>query len=106
MIFGITKNKVYVDKYKSDCGCCKLNQQFDCLITSNYFHVLFIPTFPLGIETFLQCNFCKTIYTEKEIDYSLRKKMSEKIQIKTPIWQWIGSIMTLFIIAVLMFFAK
>lgn len=106
MIFGIRKSKIYNDTLKSDCGNCNLHQEFIYTVTSNYFHILFIPTFPLGMQNFLKCSFCKTTYIDKEIDLKIRRELKNKIQLKTPVWQWTGAILIALLIIYSRFIAK
>ncbi len=59
-----------------------------------YFHVFWIPFFPLGRKTFGECTHCKRTLAKSEFSQNLKDSFqANKSQIKRPVWHWSGLIL-------------
>ncbi len=62
ILFGRSSVKLKSGNILVNCENCDSDQEFTYLINSDYFHLYYIPTFPVGKSVIIQCPFCKTIY--------------------------------------------
>lgn len=74
------------------CGNCEKNVEFSYAISNNYFHLFFIPTFPIGKSVGLVCPVCKTVSRDSEINAPFRNelKAQNKEKIKVPFYHFAG----------------
>lgn len=74
----------------SHCNTGKLNLVY----TGSYFHIFWIPIFPLGKRGMTECPHCKQVLTEKEVGPQGRSYLhSQKAGVKTPITHFFGLIL-------------
>ncbi len=60
IIFGVrTSAFKVVDGYTYDCNHCQSTSSVNLLFASRYFHLFWIPVFPIGKTGISQCNHCK-----------------------------------------------
>lgn len=73
----------------SHCNTGKLNLVY----TGSYFHIFWIPIFPLGKKGMTQCPHCKQTLTERELAPQSRSYVnSQKSSAKTPLTHFSGLI--------------
>jgi zinc-ribbon family len=58
IIYGTSKVDVGVDEIMIECPSCEAQNFSDIMISSRYFHIFFMPIFPLSKETTIICKKC------------------------------------------------
>src|SRR5699024_8203837 len=97
-IFGIRNTAVFLQALKISCGHCQTNS-VQLLVYQNYFHLFWIPFFPLWKSTQSQCSHCKKVCKAREFDSALQQSAKEvKKQPSTPWWTWSLSFVLLLLI--------
>ncbi len=101
IIFGTRSSTLGTIAIKgTPCSHCGDNGSKRITVFGKYFHVFWIPTFPFGKSSVMECTHClKTIAqrdytTEQRIQYQ-----NAKGSIKTPIWHWAGLLLIAALIA-------
>jgi hypothetical protein len=98
----IGKTTIELGKLESDvekCYKCKTETKFTLVAQSSYFHIFFIPTFPLGIKGYAVCQNCKKRYSIDESSREIKNKYYGILpEPKSPIWQWSGIFLIIFLI--------
>jgi hypothetical protein len=56
--YGVKKATIGMDEFLVKCPSCEADQFADILITSNYFHIYFVPIFPFEKEANIVCQKC------------------------------------------------
>ncbi|WP_428982469.1 zinc-ribbon domain-containing protein [Pedobacter punctiformis] len=101
--FGTRSSTVLTEKLNY-CTCAHCQQQDTIYITaiSSYFHVFWIPVFPIGKKYYSYCTHCKQTLAQRQMPNEYRNSLTEIAQrAKTPIWHFIG----LFLISIPILFA-
>ena len=92
IIFGTRSKLLNAFGTQQTCNHCntgKLNEVY----TINYFHIFWIPMFPIGKKGMTQCPHCKQTLTERELDPQSRNYLhSQKGNAKTPLKYFAGLI--------------
>ena len=83
----------------SECGCI---ESIFVVPAQEYFHVFWIPMFPLVKKYTFICNNCGGEFTEPKKEIPLEVKR----QCKTPRWAFIGSVISVIAIVALVTFAE
>ncbi len=99
-LYGTNSSKINqrLKLKNTTCSHCGSNNSFSTTSYSKYFHLFFIPMFPIGKNHFAECSHCKKTFAEKDFSLEMKKSfMSEsKINpIKTPIIHRFGIILIL-----------
>ncbi len=82
------------------CPNCDNNTSMRYAIFGKYAHIYWIPTFPMGKETIVECNTCDKTYKLKELPDSIRQKFEfEKQGANIPVWYFSGAALIVAIIA-------
>lgn len=93
IIFGTRTKFLTSLATAQDCGYChsgKLNLAY----TIRYFHIFWIPMFPLGRQLMTQCPHCKQMLTEREIHPQTKANLfGQNISVKTPLKYYFGLIL-------------
>ncbi|MGN6437602.1 MAG: zinc-ribbon domain-containing protein [Agriterribacter sp.] len=98
LIYG--KRKARINKYTNNSNYCKACNAFDLNVNvyKEYFHVFFIPIFPIGDKTArIYCNSCGEPYRIE----SVQREYEESTKI--PIYLYSGTIIIAGLIAFLLF---
>ena len=98
VVYG-TKAKVLVtETVVEKCASCGKMNSVDVTVLQKYFHIFWIPCFPIGKTGASVCAHCKQTLALKEMPEAMRLAYSNlKAQTKTPIYMFSG----LFVIVVL-----
>lgn len=56
--YGVKNAGVGVDEFMIRCPSCEADQFADVMITSNYYHIYYIPIFPFEKEANVICHKC------------------------------------------------
>jgi len=71
-------------------------------IYGRYAHLYWIPTFPIGKKTIIECNSCKKTYNVANLPQAIKTKFEfEKQGARTPIWYFSGVIVIVCIIGLI-----
>lgn len=108
IIFGLratTIGSLKVDG--STCSYCQTTGTQQITEFGKYFHVFWIPVFPVGKKTFGECTHCRRTLKKKEFDPELKTIYKEnKAAIKRPIWHWSGLILLGLLVLLTFIWAK
>ncbi len=93
IIFGTKTKGISSTPVESSCESCNQSQQL-VHIFQKYFHIFWIPVFPLTKQTILECQHCKKTVLEKEMS-SQQKSISQpkRSAAKTPAYMFAGSVL-------------
>jgi hypothetical protein len=58
IIYGVRKATIGIDEFMVRCPACEADNFADVMITSNYYHVYYIPIFPFEKEVNIICEKC------------------------------------------------
>ena len=89
-----------------DCPHCSTNTSMTYSVFGKYAHVYWIPFFPVGKTTVVECNNCKRTYEFKELPEAIKTKLErekEKNPAKTPVWMFSGFGVVALLVALAMF---
>ena len=56
--YGVKHANIGMDEFLVKCPSCEADKYADVMITSNYFHICWIPIFPFEKEAHLICQEC------------------------------------------------
>ncbi len=108
IIFGLRASNIgslTVDNAK--CEYCENDGTQNITEFGRYFHIFWIPIFPLGRKTFGECCHCKRTIKKKEFNSELKRLYVEnKSTIRRPIWHWLGTILIGLFIVLIFILAK
>lgn len=89
------------------CPSCETQSSMTYAVFGKYAHIYWIPTFPVGKETVLECNHCKKTYALNELPEQIQNKFNlEKQGAGFPIWFFSGLAIIASIIAIVFFISK
>ncbi|WP_340201455.1 zinc-ribbon domain-containing protein [Ascidiimonas sp. W6] len=108
LIFGSRATNIGSLKIEnSQCEYCQTGRTQIITNYGMYFHIFWIPVFPLGNKTFGECTHCKRTFKKKEFNPELREIYDEKKwMIKRPIWHWLGLIYIILLIALIVIYSE
>ena len=75
-------------------------------IYGRYAHLYWIPTFPIGKKTIIECNSCKKTYNVTSLPQAIKTKFEfEKQGARIPVWHFSGAILIGCIIGLIGYFS-
>ena len=92
IIYGVKSNVIHeIDIKGTVCKNCDQAEPQEITVLSKYFHIYWIPFFPISKEVVSECtNCCKTI-SQREFPNSLKQQYNlHKQSYKSPLWYWSG----------------
>ncbi|WP_316804939.1 zinc-ribbon domain-containing protein [Pedobacter nototheniae] len=93
--FG-TRNSTILTEKLADTSCTYCKEQDTVFITvfSSYFHIFWIPIFPVGKKYFSHCLHCKQTLSRNQMPFTYKDGIAEiSKRAKVPLWQFIGLIL-------------
>lgn len=92
IIYGTRSSHLHSEQLTQEkCPNCDAKGSVYAGIFSRYFHVFWIPFFPIGKSAVTQCQTCKHAMKEREMPVSFRNFISEaKSRIAVPRWHFSG----------------
>ena len=91
LIFGTGSRLLVQFLIAQKCGHCSNVETVHIYVFQKYFHIFWIPFFPIGQRTVSQCTFCKEVREPNQMPESYIEALSDiKQQAKTPWWAFIG----------------
>ena len=108
IIFGLRASNIGSVKVDgSTCSYCENSGTQNITQFGRYFHIFWIPVFPLGKSTFSECDHCKRTVRKREFTTELKDVFnSNKSAIKRPVWHWTGLILIGFLVTTFYVLAK
>jgi len=85
----------YLVYTNNKCRCCEAEDSITVLPYHGYFHLFWIPTFPVGTQYEIACQKCNTQYNKYQIEID----KDTKKEIKKPVWLFSGLFIILTFIA-------
>ncbi len=58
LLYGVKKANIRIDEFMVKCPSCEVDAYADIMITSNYYHIWYIPIFPFEKEANIICQKC------------------------------------------------
>lgn len=58
LIYGVQKTAIGIDEVLEKCPSCESDTFCDLFLTSDYYHMFYIPIFPIGKEVSIFCKKC------------------------------------------------
>lgn len=103
VIFGTRTTYLKDIHYNEDdvCPHCNNSHTFIIKTQGSYFHIFWIPFFPLSKKQELHCTHCKKVYSISALPQTVRVKVNRIVAqsgVKRPLWHGCGCL----IIAVFM----
>lgn len=93
IIFGTRTRVLTAFSTPHNCSYCNTGK-LNLVYTGSYFHIFWIPIFPLGKRGMTECPHCKQVLTEREVGPQGRSYLhSQKAAVKTPIMHFLGLIL-------------
>ena len=89
IIFGIRGSKISPLKLKQgSCPHCDTREKMWVLGHRNYFHIFWIPIFPLWKKLFAMCEHCKGVFEKNELPQSELKRsfLASQKEVKSLPW--------------------
>jgi zinc-ribbon family len=77
------------------CPHCTTDSSMNYTIFGKYFHIYWIPFFPIGKVNIAECNGCKATYDLKDLDQTIKNKFKveqDRNPIRTPVKLFSGLI--------------
>lgn len=98
LIFGTRTSKIGIKPLGQNLECphCKTQNSFTVSTYGKYFHLFWIPFFPLNKMILVECNHCKKTYYDYELPKNIKHKLLRSNQLnptKRPIWHGCGCLM-------------
>ena len=92
IVWGTKKKDLKTGKITNvACPVCEQNSTMDYTIEMNYFHLYWIPFFPLKKFTTVYCDLCETGFEEKHFTQTIKNKLIRENEIapaRFPVWSY------------------
>lgn len=100
IFFGLGGSKLRQRKISGNTSCpnCKSENSFIAATFGRYFHIFWIPIFPLYRENIIECSICKESYNEDELPKEIKEALASEAAsnpVKRPSWHYFGCFITL-----------
>lgn len=92
IFYGRKANKIgEIDIDHTSCTYCNQNDTQRISVFGKYFHLYWIPFFPIGKEVVAECTHCKRTIRENEFSPALKSAYRQyRTSVKRPYWHWTG----------------
>lgn len=105
-LFGSRSSKIReVDLKNTTCLYCETRNSFRVTTFGNYFHLFWVPLFPLHKTHVAECHHCKKTYTKDMFTPEMLKSLENENRLKPakrPIWQGCGCLVLLVFFIIVM----
>ena len=99
IISGIRKTHLATASIHNACLSCRKQFTTEMDLYQRYFHVFWIPTFPMTKKAQTTCSYCKQVLEQKEFTEELNGVLTSlKAGTSTPFWTWTGGLLLAFFI--------
>jgi hypothetical protein len=89
MIYGIGKSKLGTSHLKVTCFFCNKDNSVNVEVYGRYFHLVFLPFFPIGKTGTSCCANCGQTLTKKQFNFNYSRQFDiVKSQFKIPKWHF------------------
>jgi len=108
MIYGLRASNMGSLKVRgSNCGYCKNSNSHFITVFGAYFHIFWLPIFPLWKKTTAECTHCRRTLNSSEYDNKLIHLSGKVIsRVKRPFWHWSGLMFFGFLILLVSFIPR
>lgn len=95
IIYGTRAKHLKTDLIETDnCPICKTNSIYKISVFGRYFHVFWLPMFPIGKVTVGECSHCMRTIKSGDMPKELFDKTKEiERRGKIPLWMFIGLVL-------------
>src|SRR3569833_445176 len=94
LIYGTLETPIAVDEFFIRCPSCEKDSPADAMIVSRYFHLYYIPIYPMGKEANIICKQCGIKRYGLPFDADLISNYEEvKMKFKNPLFTYLGVIL-------------
>lgn len=91
IIFGTRAKVLSSDMQPLNCANCGTNGSVHLHFVVRYFHIFWIPIFPVSKKGVTQCTHCKQVLNENQIPAAIKYEyFAAKKSAKTPVWLFTG----------------
>lgn len=103
VIYGMRASKIgRLEIPNTICEQCENQEIQDITVFGRYFHVFWIPMFPVGRTVVGECDGCMKTSKKRKFTPQLKRAYEQhKRKAKRPIWHWTGSIILGLLIALI-----
>lgn len=103
IIYGVRTKQIAKETLIDKCPNCSTQYSVDLPIVQRYFHVFWIPFFPVGKSALSQCTHCKQVLKKSKMPATfLAAYQNLKSNAKTPIWMFSGiALLTILVVALI-----
>lgn len=89
-IFGTNTTRLAAEPISMNCNYCHQENTMALVHNQRYFHIFWIPLFPLWRESFSTCTHCKQLLKLNQMDPELKAQaLSTRKQLRTPWFTYI-----------------
>ncbi|WP_123864814.1 zinc-ribbon domain-containing protein [Chitinophaga barathri] len=108
IVFGIREKKIDLEPVlEHSCNHCSVRESLLIQINCIYFHVFWIPVFPVYKKTYSICSHCRKVLTGGEMPPDLNATANElKKEAKYPWYVFTGSCLALLLLIIAFFISK
>lgn len=101
VFYGTNASNIKTGKIRNiSCPHCETNTEMNYSVFGRYFHLYWIPFFPIGRVNIIECNSCKSTYDLKDVNETIRNKFHQELDrnpVNTPIKLFSGLILAVLI---------
>lgn len=92
ILFGTGKSKIGSVQVQADaCQHCGYAGPQTVMVHGRYFHIFFIPVFPVGSKTTATCPQCKTTKPQRQFSQQLHATFAQsRVRTRRPAWHFLG----------------
>jgi hypothetical protein len=89
LIFGLNKSKIATEGIQGNCVHCRTRFSIDAVVHGRYFHLFYIPVFPVGKQVSTLCSHCKQSLEGNEAREIYGSDLQEvKRRARAPLWHY------------------
>lgn len=93
IIYGTKAKVIKTSSIDTACESCDKSQHYLHFV-QKYFHIFWIPVFPLSKEAILECQHCKKVTGQKEMTVQQKNMVkSKRGDVKAPVYMYLGTLL-------------
>jgi hypothetical protein len=104
IFYGVKKANIGFDEFLVKCPSCEADNFADVMVTSNYYHIYFVPIFPIEKEVSCICQKCGLKRYDVPFNKRTFKNYTEvKSKFRHPWYSWFFTLIigTIILISIL-----
>jgi len=104
IIYGIGGKKLLTEQLTEKCPQCGSDDSFEITIAARYFHIFWIPFFPVGKKSEAYCKKCGFVSEIPSPSEQINAKSTElESRLRAPIYLFTGLVLVLLVIVFIIF---